>query len=307
MKRELPQLSLLATFEVAARTGSFKDAARQLHLTPSAVSQQIRSLEQQLGVELFERSSRGVQLNDRGRQYASVVAAALDMLSDATRRLARKKERHRLRLSADPFFAANIVIPMLAALQRDEPELELTVESNQAVVDLEAQACDAALRFGTGAWPGLESEQLATAASSPVAAPELLARVPLQRVEDLAHHTLLTVQNVPNYWAKVARRYEFPVGRRLFFSTYEETLHAARHGLGVTMALLPLMQPWLERNGLVAPLTARWSSSQFYLVYRPEDRELRSLRKLSESLKQAFAAFHLQGGAAALVGSTSPT
>jgi LysR family glycine cleavage system transcriptional activator len=290
VKRELPPLGLLLTFDAAARAGSFKEAARELCLTPSAVSQQIRALEEHLSIELFERTARGVQLNAAGRDYAAAVAAALDMLGSATRRLPRPGERQRIRISVDPFFGANILIPLLPQLQRAHPELDVAVESSQTIVDLRAHACDAALRFGRGSWPGLEAEQVAKVASSPVAAPELLATAPLRAVEDLANHTLISVQNVPDYWALVAQAAGFTIGKRLVFSTYEETLHAARHGMGVAMALLPLMQPWLDRHGLVAPLPVRWESTHFYLVYRPEDRALRGLRVLYESLREAFSA-----------------
>jgi DNA-binding transcriptional LysR family regulator len=116
-------------------------------------------------------------------------------------------------------------------------------------------------------------------------------------VQDLAHHTLISVQDVPDYWAMVARGHGFEISKRLVFSTFEETLHAARHGMGVTMALLPLMQPWLDSHGLVAPLPVRWEGPHFYLVYRPEDRELRGIRVLYECLRQAFGARALRGGA----------
>jgi LysR family glycine cleavage system transcriptional activator len=139
--RDLPPLSLLLTFDAAARAGSFKEAARQLCVTPSAVSQQIRALEKHLSVELFERTPRTVQLNDMGCEYAKVVAAALELLGSGTRRLRRPGERRCVRISADPFFASDIVIPLLPSMQRDHPELEVCVESNQTIVDLRAQSC----------------------------------------------------------------------------------------------------------------------------------------------------------------------
>ena len=289
MPQDLPPLPPLLAFDAAARTGSFKLAAQALCLTPSAVSQQIKALEDAIGAALFERSPGAVKLSAAGREYAQVVAVALDTLRRGTLRLREKPHRTPLRLTVDPFVAQELLIPSLAQFARSHPQFEIILESESAVVDLRNAQLDAGLRCGVGPWPGLHHEIVATMEVTPVAAPALLARRPIRRPSDLSEHTLIQVQGTNDYWGETARILDFEVGERLTFNTFQETVQAAVHGMGVAFGIFPILDRMLLDHRLVAPLSVCWDQFPFQLVCRPEDVAMPGIVALRELLQQVFS------------------
>lgn len=164
-------LAALRSFEAAARLGSFTAAAAQLGLKPSAVSHQVRGLEQRFGQPLFTRGRRGVTLTAAGHDYALAVTDAFDALRTATRHLTADPTL--IRLSAMPGFARQWLLPALPAFRRLHPKLTLRVDVTHAQVDIARAAADLGIRYGGGRWPALHATLLLRVAAGPVAAPSL--------------------------------------------------------------------------------------------------------------------------------------
>jgi LysR family transcriptional regulator, glycine cleavage system transcriptional activator len=288
--RALPPIQLLAAFEAAGRLGSFKDAAQELHLTPSAISQQLKQLEHALGMRLFERKPRALTLTEAGASYLEVARDTLDLFRRGTTRLHERYGRRTLRISTDAAIAYEVMIPGLTDFQRRYPEIDLRIETSSAMVDPRSGLIDAAIRFGRGPWPGLCVDQLATMIATPVAAPSLLEKQPLLHPGDLAASTLIEVAGAPDYWSVAGAQLGFRVGRRVAFDSYLATLQAASHGMGVAMGLFPLSTSWVRDGRLTTPFTLRADGMAYHLVYPPGDRARRELVQLRTWLSERLAA-----------------
>src|SRR5262249_142693 len=150
----------LRLFEASARHLSFKQAAEELRLTPSAVSHGIRSLEQWLGAPLFVRAARGLELTATGESYYPVVKSALAMLVSGTPRVARRPSQRRLSISAAPTFACRLLLPSLAAFRDAYPRIGVAVDTSHAHAELGQGGVDVAIRMGRGGWPGVAAREL---------------------------------------------------------------------------------------------------------------------------------------------------
>ena len=272
-ERPLPPIQLLFAFEAAACLGSFKLAALELHLTPSAVSQQLKVLEESLGLTLFERRPRAVGLSEAGLFYFEVARETLAAFQRGTQRLHERFGLRRLRVSTDAVVAYELLIPGLLDFQTRHPDIDLRVETSSALVDPRGGSIDAAVRFGRAPWPGLCADKLAAMVGTPVASRAYLKKQPLLQAQELGAHTLIDVAGAPDYWSVVAAQLGFRIQRRRSFDSYLATLQAAAYGSGVALGLFPLSTAWLTDGRLEAPLSLRLPGGAYYLVYRPEDRE----------------------------------
>ena len=177
-RRQLPPLHTLETFEVAAQHRSFKRAAEILHITPSAVSHQIRALEEHLGVELFRRMNRAIDLTSGGRAYLEITSQSLARLREGGQRVARQYGRNALKISMGPFIASEIVVPALPSFQREHPDVDIRIETSLHLVDLQHEDLDLVVRFGQPPWKGAQSECLVPIQVIPVCGAGLLQRYP---------------------------------------------------------------------------------------------------------------------------------
>jgi len=175
MPRRLPPLNALRAFEAAARHESFAGAAAELRVDHAAISRHVRSLEGRLGVTLFRRAKRGVELTPAGRQYLQAVSAAFDDIAAATDALARPRHAQ-IRVSVEPAFAGKWLIHRLGRFHADHPDLDVVLDSTSRLVDLMRDEADLAIRYGQGGWPGLRQELLAASRLYPVGRPELRGR-----------------------------------------------------------------------------------------------------------------------------------
>ncbi|MDA8094699.1 MAG: transcriptional regulator GcvA [Betaproteobacteria bacterium] len=173
---KLPPLNALRAFEAAARHLSIKNAADELCVTPSAVSQLLKTLELHLGVALFRRVNRGVFLTEAGQNYLPAVRNAFRQIAEATRRVATAPDTGILTVSVTPFFASAWLVPRLNDFQNIHPEIDLQVLTGKGLVDFSRDGVDLAIRHGLGRYPGLVSERLFAVEMIPVAAPSLAAR-----------------------------------------------------------------------------------------------------------------------------------
>ena len=205
MARRLPPLTTLRAFEAAARHANFARAAAELSITPAAVSQQVRHLEDHLGVRLFARRARGVELTAAGADYARTVATLLDQLALATERTRRADQAGRLTLATTPSFAARWLIPRLTGFVKSHPEIDVRLSTSNALADFAHQDIDVAVRYGNGRWPGVKAELLIATELFPVCSPAF--RQGSQRLRtpaDLLPRSLLRLTNdeLPTQWPR---------------------------------------------------------------------------------------------------------
>jgi LysR family glycine cleavage system transcriptional activator len=181
----LPNLNGLRAFEAAARLLSMKHAGAELHVTPSAVSQQIRALESELGVALFRRGHRALSLTSAGQTLLPAVRDAFRLIAEVGERVRRDPDA-RVTISATSFFAEAWLVPRLPRFSTQHPEIDLHIVNDVALASLGAGEADVAIRHGVGHYPGMQSDLLMAPAVIPVAAPKLVDRLGLPtRPEEL--------------------------------------------------------------------------------------------------------------------------
>ncbi|MEO1193797.1 MAG: LysR substrate-binding domain-containing protein [Pseudomonadota bacterium] len=201
MNKRLPSLSQLRAFEAAARLGSFKSAAEELHVTQAAISHQIKGLEDDLGRALFHRGTRHVRLLDAAKPLALELTRAFEGISSAVRDLRDATLEGPLRLSVAPFFGNRWLTPRLARFQLLHPEIEVELVLSFDFVDLESDGFDGAVRYGAGDWQGLNTERIYRDCVGPVAAPELIGEMtPPLSLEALASLPQVTTAQWPDDW-----------------------------------------------------------------------------------------------------------
>jgi LysR family glycine cleavage system transcriptional activator len=302
----LRSLQTLVFFEAAGRHGSFKKAAAELHVTPSAVSRQIGTLEQDLGVPLFRRLHRGLELSPAGAAYFAEVSDALLRLDRASRGVRTTGEARLLRISVLHGFAGHWLVPRLPRFQAAHPDVEVRLEATTAYADFRHDEVDLAIRFGTGPWRGLHAEPLLDLELFPVCRPSLARGRPrLRKPADLARHTLLDDVRVPDAWPRWLEAAGAPGLRPRKTLRYDNTplvLDAAMAGLGVALASDLLAERDLQERRLVRPFAVAYRSPQTYhLVVRPEDVNKRHVRAFRDWLVAEMDAWRKPPGAPARV------
>lgn len=278
--RRLPPLNAVQTFEAAARHLSFQRAAQELHVTPSAVSHQIRVLEEFLGIRLFIRRARQVALTSEGQAYLPPIRAALDQVRMATERIATAREAGPLTMNVSPSFAAGWLVPRLARFQIAQPGIEVRlnlVRSAEGLVDFARSDVDLAIRHGDVDRPGLDKHRLIAEELVPVCSPALLLRGQraLRLPEDLRHATLLhALPRLDEWqlWLEAAGIKGVNAQRGPKFHNTPLTIEAAIAGMGVALSDPRLVADELESGRLVIPFDiALTGDSAYYLIY-PQDR-----------------------------------
>ena len=255
--RQLPPLSALRAFEAAARCGSFKQAAIDLAVTPTAISHQIRSLEDHTGLVLFERRTRQVILTEAGQLLYPVLREGFDSFAAALDRLRKTKRRATVAISATTAFTAKWLVPRVTRFQALHPDIDLQLHASDATVDLESNAIDLAIRYGRGPYPGLRAEVMLTDRFAPVANPSLGVRTPddLDRVP-LIHFEWHRPDPVSPTWASWFRAAGLIANdprSQLKFSDESHAIQAAVAGQGVALLSLSLVEDELAAGRLVQP------------------------------------------------------
>jgi LysR family glycine cleavage system transcriptional activator len=171
----IPPLNALRAFEATARHLSVKNAAEELCVTPGAVSQMLKALELHLGVKLFQRVNRGIFLTDAGQDYLPPIRNAFRQIAEATKRVAVSADSGLLTVSVTPFFATAWLVPRLKGFQDAHPDIDLRVQTSNALIDFARDGVDVAVRHGVGRYPGLRAEHVVAVEVIPVAAPSLVA------------------------------------------------------------------------------------------------------------------------------------
>jgi LysR family glycine cleavage system transcriptional activator len=252
-------LKSIQAFEAAARLSSFSLAADELFVTPSAVSHQIKLLEEQLSVRLFHRMHRTVILTDSGRRYAEEVGAAFARIDKATRDIGRVAKSDILTLHSTPSFATQWLMPRLARFSALHPDIDLRLNASNDPVDLTREAVDIDLRYGARRLQpaGTMVLDLPTETIVPLCSPTLLeGEHPIRMVADLRHHTLIHSEGCLVGWRdfmRLHRKTPIDISRGPRFDRSFMAISAATDGGGVCLESLLLVQRELETGRLVAP------------------------------------------------------
>jgi LysR family glycine cleavage system transcriptional activator len=198
MQQRLPSLNALRAFEAAARHLSLTKAARELNVTPAAVSHQIKALEADLGVTLLRRHKGTFVLSEVAQTALPVLRAGFDQLAEAARRLRSDHTRSLLTVSVGPTFASTWLVRRLGGFREAWPEIEVRLDTTDDLADFQRDGVDVAIRFGWGNYPGLRTVRLFEEEIFPVCSPRLVKRgPPLDGPGDIPRHTLLHVEWTP--------------------------------------------------------------------------------------------------------------
>ncbi|MEI7035422.1 LysR substrate-binding domain-containing protein [Fulvimonas yonginensis] len=271
-------LGLLQQFVRVARVGNLSRAAAQAHLTVSALSHQIRQLEDRLGRRLFERGPRGVTLTTEGCDLFEAVGRHFEGIEHALSRY-RERRHDSLTLSASSGIMSSWLMPRLPRLVAAHPELEFNLHTSSALVDFEREPVDAGLRYGRGQWEGLRSERLFGEWLAPVATPELAARMAGTDPHDLAAWPLLG--DPGNRWQDWFARFGGTPPKRYVahFDSTDALRHAALEGLGVALGRMVTSRSLIDAGRLVV-LGERYLPvhEAYWLVYPPRSQEHQGLQ-----------------------------
>lgn len=274
MADDLPNLNALRVFEAAARLLSFKEAAGYLYVTPGAVSQQIKALEEELGIKLFIRSKRGLNLTEAGRELFPVVREAFRNIGDATARLKESDRKGPLTVSVLPSFAAKWLVPRMGRFRREHPEVDLRISASLHLVDFLRDEVDVAIRYGPGIYPDLWSMHLLDEYLFPVCSPGLLeGRIPLKTPDDLRRHELLHDEDSQDWrvWLGALGITDINVARGAVFNDAAMVLQAAMEGQGIAVTRASLVREDLAAGRLVKPFDQDWQSENGYYLVCPKD------------------------------------
>jgi len=276
----LPPLKSLQAFESAGRHLSFTHAAEELNVTPGAVSQQIRHLEDFLGIQLFKRMNRSIVLTDAGQLFLPLIAAGFENFHEAVTRLRQHGDHGPLTITSAPSFVSKWLIPRLSRFKSLHPDIDVRIDTSDRLVDFSREDIDVGIRFGDGVYPELETVFLFAFDLIPVCSPELLsAERQLRDVSDLKHFTLLHSNydeldpGWPDWsmWLKVVEADDVDADHGIYFNQSDQLFQAALDGQGIALLANVMAEPEIAAGRLVQPFSARLPvKMNYHLVTSPQ-------------------------------------
>lgn len=296
MRRSLPSLNALRAFEAAARHASFRAAGEELCVSHSAISHQVRQLEQALGFDLFVRTARSVELTKSGKALYPVVRDAFDRIAECTETLLAPHRYDVLTVRLYSTFAVRWLIPRLPKFQAANPDIKFRLNSSQWDVDFDREDVDACIMIGSRSNEALQYDFLFSVEMFPVCSPRLLEGENALRVpEDLARHTLLQVYpswRDWHFWLEHFRVEGVDPDAGLQFDSYDHALASARAGVGVALGMQPYLAADLRAGALVEAFPGKRvrHDSDWYLVCRRERAGDMKIRRFREWLLAEIAA-----------------
>ncbi len=276
MARRLPPLNALRAFEAVSRHLSITQAAEELGVTPGAVSQSVKALEDYLGRPLLNRTPRGLVLTEAAEAALPALIEGFDRLAEGAKRLAGPERGGRLTVSVAPSFAAKWLAPRLADFALQHQDLDIQIHASMGLANFDSEGVDLAIRYGAGKWHGVEAKLLMHEEVTPVCAQRLGDEIATPA--DLAKFTLihddssLNDESCPDWtmWLKAAGVTNVDASRGPRFNQSNLALEAAASGRGVVLAKRALAQNDLESGRLIAPFAMRTPIEfAYYLVHPP--------------------------------------
>lgn len=272
----VPNLNSLRMFDAAARHLNFRLAAEEMHVTQGAVAQQVRRLEGELGLKLFERKARGLALTDVGRAYFVPVSRALATIDEATLKL--RPQSAQVRLSVTPSFASKWLVPRLGVFERDHPDIDLQVLASEGLADFRLDGIDLAVRQGRPPFgDDLETKLLSRLDLLAVCSPEYARNAdPIHRLDDFTAHRL--IQDGHNHWDRLLEGAGSTTPcRKMRFNQAALAMDAAANGQGIALVPRLLALADMKRGKLVA----LWSDTQKlqhgYYIVSPNNRKHKAI------------------------------
>jgi LysR family glycine cleavage system transcriptional activator len=272
-KASMPPFAALRAFHAAATHDRYRDAAESLGVSESAISHQVRKLENVLRTALFDRSGGGRELTETGRRYLEQIDPAIRQIQAATAAILPAGGRKGVRLTLPPSLAATWLIPRLGAFERKQPDIDLQLITTTRVVDLKRDQVDLAVRHGKGAWPGIEATFLLEETAMPVCAPGYLdpaSGAPL--LELLGAARLIVTASFPDEWEEWARAHGLDppaLGGSITLDAMEQALQVAESGHGLAMGRRPVVDDRLARGSLIAPFGGANPTGAAYYLCKP--------------------------------------
>ena len=312
MRQRLPPLNALKAFEAAARHESFTRAAEELFVTQGAVSHQVKALETELGIKLFNRERQRLVLTEAGRDYLAVVRDALDRIALGTERLLQRQSAGVLTVSTSPDFAAKWLVHRLGHFAEAHPEIDLRVSATLHHVDFAREEVDLAVRHGDGNWPGLETVRLSSEQLFAVCSPKLLTgRRRLTKPSDILKYPLIHMDSRADWskWLQAAGLEDAGVIHGPILNRASMVIDAAINGQGIALARTTLAAWDLINGRLVRPFSGNAAAVEDLLDRLPEgdrraaqDRDVPGLaveRSIAGHAPAAEAGLDVQGDGAA--------
>jgi LysR family glycine cleavage system transcriptional activator len=276
---KLPPLKSLQAFEAAGRHLSFSTAAKELNVTPGAISQQIRMLEEFLEIKLFKRMNRMIILTDAGQLFLPLISTGFEQFSEAVGQLQRTRSDGPLTITSAPSFVSKWLIPRLARFKALHPDIDVRIDTSDRLVDFMHEDIDVGIRFGNGVYPELETVFLFSFDLIPVCSPALMNQGNgLKKVSDLRNFTLLHSNydelddGWPDWamWLKVVEAEDVDSSHGIFFNQSDLLFQAAMEGQGVALLASVMADPEIAAGNLVQPFSARLPVKlNYHLVTSP--------------------------------------
>jgi len=274
MTRKLPSLNAMRAFEAAARHASFTGAADELFVTHAAISRHIRELEEWLGVQLFIRTGRGVRLTEPGQAYQAQLTPAFDRMAQATQDIMQDGGDSQLVISVEEAFASRWLVPHMGRFTKANPDIELSLDPDDTLVDFHSRRVDLAIRYGHGGWDNVEAELLVHARLFPVCSPELIEGKILTTPSDLANYPLLHEDSKRwwEHWLRAEGVADEVSTKGPMFQGHL-ALEAAEASQGFALGDQVLTAEALKEGWLVKPFAGVRAHGAYYLVQSPEKKE----------------------------------
>ncbi|MGH1428894.1 MAG: LysR substrate-binding domain-containing protein [Arenicella sp.] len=282
MKRALPPLNALKVFEVAGRTENFSKAADELCITQSAVSKQIRILEENLNTQLFSRNAGVVQITDAGEQLLHTIIQAFDGLEEGTRQFYKDKTQEKLTINITPSLSSYWMFERVERFSARFPKIALYLNSDEGELDWVKSGSDLAIQVMPRQHNHQHSELILKEKLILVATPNLLASTPINKLEDIFEHKLIANNNRPNMWAnffKIVNLENTSIDTRFGCQHTHMTVNAALQGFGLALVPKLLCERFLENQQLENPLGIQVDSGRgYYFLSPPHKRDERKVR-----------------------------
>jgi len=294
MRSDLPTLNLLRAFEAAGRHLSFKLAAEQLSVTPSAISQQIHTLEEQLGFSLFNRGNRSLDLTEAGLSYWQKIHHHLNGIREATAELQRRQSGSIVKVSIMPPVLNRVVLPNLDDFNHQYPDIELRLESTSNFANLQTGLADLAIRFGTPPWEGLLHEKLCSLSVQLICPPGFTERYDLDsNPANMLDMPLVQMTSRPDVWWHQwfsQKGLGTPTGKKVYVDDYPAAIEASE-AFGAALALYPIEAPLIASGRVEAPFPPLGPTDEaIYAVYPAPQKDNAGIRAFSDWLRKQLLA-----------------